>query len=70
MSVDLADPETRRDITARREWGCPRPDKTHYLTEEHAQQQLTWNSHKRTHDHTATVYHCPCGGWVWGRRRK
>lgn len=66
MSTDL-DETTRARQAAHTTWGCPRPDKTHYLTQTHAQQRLDWNTHKPTHDPTAHVYQCPCSGWVWGR---
>lgn len=70
MTLDLADPNTRRAHAARELWGCPRPDKTHFMTRASAERQLEWNALKPTHDPTAQVYRCACGGYVWGRRRK
>lgn len=71
MPADLASDEARRAAAAAlAEWGCPRPDKTHFLTEQHADTALAraTRRHHDTHDPTARTYQCPCGGWVWGRR--
>lgn len=63
------DPTTRARNAALTLWGCPRPDKTHHLTHHNAQQALNRHTHKPDHDPTANVYQCPCGAWVWGRRK-
>lgn len=71
MPADLSTDEARRRADAAlKEWGCPRPDKHHYLSERHATDGLTKAArlHGEHHDSTTNVYRCRCGGWVWGRR--
>lgn len=70
MPADLSTDEARRRAdVALAEWGCPRPDKHHYLTQQHAASGLARAA--RLHDDdptgsTTNVYRCGCGGWVWG----
>ncbi|WP_454044396.1 hypothetical protein [Cellulosimicrobium sp. Marseille-Q8652] len=70
MTLDLADPHVRRAHIALTLWGCPRPDKHHFMARADAETALDHYRNHPNHNPTASVYHCPCGGWVWGRRRK
>ncbi|MDQ8040616.1 hypothetical protein RDI86_01980 [Cellulosimicrobium sp. XJ-DQ-B-000] len=67
MSLDLADPNTRRAHIAMQLWGCPRPDKHHHMTRQTAEIHLDRYRNHPGFDPTARVYRCPCGGYVWGR---
>lgn len=67
---DLADPNTRRAHTAMQLWGCPRPDKSHFITHQDATTALDRHRTKPDHDPTARVYRCACGAFVWGRSKK
>lgn len=68
--VPQTDAERRRAQAALFEFGCPRPDKHHYLSRTQAAEGLERAihlHHEDARDEHRTVYQCPCGGWVWGR---
>jgi hypothetical protein len=69
MTVLDLPPEQRAREAAARLWGCPRPDKHHYMTARDAQEALDWHVGRPEHDPSANVYRCGCGGFVWGRRK-